>query len=116
MGEVSGRATPEPHRRDHESETRSCHALFAARGHTTARAALTVLEGAAVAFAIAGFAWLAAIYLRMMVSPAPQEMREGAPIVTTLALLELRNPYAPGALAQAGNLCSAQRGAPSGIA
>jgi hypothetical protein len=75
-----------------------------ARDRTTARAALTVLEGAAVAFAVAGFAWLAAIYLRMLVSPAPQEMREGALVVTTLALLDLRNPYAVDGLAQAGNL------------
>jgi hypothetical protein len=66
--------------------------------------ALTALDGAALAFAVAGFAWLGLIYLRMLVSPAPQEMREGALIVTTLALLDGRNPYAPDALAEAGNL------------
>lgn len=66
--------------------------------------ALIALEGAAVAFAIAGFAWLGVLYLRMLVSPAPQEMREGALVVTTLALLDGRNPYAPGTLAEAGNL------------
>jgi hypothetical protein len=54
-----------------------------AQGRTTP--ALSALEGAAIAFAIAGFAWLGVIYLRMLVSPAPQEMREGALIVTTLA-------------------------------
>lgn len=67
-------------------------------------ALLAVLEGAALAFAVAAFAWLGLIYLRMLVSPAPQEMREGALIVTTLALLDGRNPYAPEALAEAGNL------------
>ncbi|MFN6999483.1 MAG: hypothetical protein ACK4ST_05540, partial [Elioraea tepidiphila] len=51
--------------------------------------ALTALEGAVLAFAVAGFAWLGLIYLRMLVSPAPQEMREGALIVTTLALAPL---------------------------
>ncbi|MFQ3623612.1 MAG: hypothetical protein SNJ73_08710 [Acetobacteraceae bacterium] len=66
--------------------------------------ALIALEGAALAFAAAGFLWLGVVYLRMLVSPAPQEMREGALIVTTLALLDFRNPYAPGALAGAGNL------------
>ncbi|WP_439578653.1 hypothetical protein [Elioraea sp.] len=67
-------------------------------------ALLTALEGGSVAFALAGFAWLGVVYLRMLVSPAPQEMREGALIVTTLALLEFRNPYALGALAEAANL------------
>ncbi len=67
-------------------------------------AELIALEGAALAFAAAGFAWLGLIYLRMLVSPAPQEMREGALIVTTLALLDFRNPYAAGMLAEAGNL------------
>jgi len=62
------------------------------------------LEGAALAFAAAGLVWLGLIYLRMLISPAPQEMREGALIVTTLALLDGRNPYAPGVLAEAGNL------------
>jgi hypothetical protein len=77
-----------------------------ARGRTAARgrAALGALEGAALGFALAGFAWLGLIYLRMLVSPAPQEMREGAIVVTTLALLDLRNPYAAGSVAQAGNL------------
>ena len=77
-----------------------------ARGRTAARAgaALGVLDGAALAFALAGFAWLALIYLRMLVSPAPQEMREGALVVTTLALLDGRNPYGLEALAAAGNL------------
>lgn len=64
----------------------------------------TALEGAAAAFAAAGFAWLGLVYLRMLASPAPQEMREGALVVTTLALLAGRNPYAPEAMAEAGNL------------
>lgn len=67
-------------------------------------AAVAAIEGAALAFALAGFAWLALIYLRMLVSPAPQEMREGALVVTTLALLDFRNPYGVDALAEAGNL------------
>lgn len=77
-----------------------------ARGRTAARgrAALGALDGAALAFALAGFAWLVLIYLRMLVSPAPQEMREGALVVTTLALLDGRNPYGLDALAEAGNL------------
>ena len=39
-------------------------------------------------------AWLAVLHLRMVVSPAPQEMREGAIIWITRLLLEGRNPYA----------------------
>jgi hypothetical protein len=37
--------------------------------------------------------WLAVLHLRMVVSPAPQEMREGAVIWITRLLLEGRNPY-----------------------
>jgi hypothetical protein len=38
--------------------------------------------------------WLVVLHLRMVVSPAPQEMREGAIIWITRLLLEGRNPYA----------------------
>jgi hypothetical protein len=38
--------------------------------------------------------WLAVLHLRMVVSPAPQEMREGAIIWITRLILEGRNPYA----------------------
>ena len=38
--------------------------------------------------------WLAVLHLRMVVSSAPQEMREGAIIWITRLLLEGRNPYA----------------------
>ncbi len=62
-----------------------------------------LLDGVAVAFFLAACAWLAGVTLRMALSPAPQEMREGALVLTTLALLDGRNPYAaPDALG--GNL------------
>ena len=38
--------------------------------------------------------WLAVLHLRMVISPAPQEMREGAILWITRLLLEGRNPYA----------------------
>jgi hypothetical protein len=38
--------------------------------------------------------WLAVLHLRMIISPAPQEMREGASIWITRLVLEGRNPYA----------------------
>lgn len=65
---------------------------------------LQLMEGAAVAFSLAAFGWLVMLWLRMIASPAPQEMREGAIILTTLALLDGRNPYAPEIAVQAGNL------------
>jgi len=37
--------------------------------------------------------WLVILHLRMIVSPAPQEMREGAIIWITRLMLEGRNPY-----------------------
>ncbi|HEX7796536.1 MAG TPA: hypothetical protein VF456_19375 [Vicinamibacterales bacterium] len=37
--------------------------------------------------------WLVILHLRMIVSPAPQEMREGAMIWLTRLVLEGRNPY-----------------------
>jgi hypothetical protein len=65
---------------------------------------LGLLEGASLAFFLAAMAWLVMLWLRMMVSPAPQEMREGAIILTTLALLDGRNPYASEVAAVSGNL------------
>ena len=52
-----------------------------------------------VAFWTAGLAtlmsaWLFLLHLRMVASPAPQEMREGASLWITRLLLEGRNPYA----------------------
>jgi hypothetical protein len=38
-------------------------------------------------------AWLCVLHLRMIFSPAPQEMREGALVWVTRLLLEGRNPY-----------------------
>jgi hypothetical protein len=52
-----------------------------------------------IATAAAGIAalmcgWLAVLHVRMIISPAPQEMREGAIIWITRLLLDGRNPYA----------------------
>lgn len=51
---------------------------------------------ARIATAIAGAiaVWLLVIHGRMVLSPAPQEMREGAVLWLTRLLLEGRNPYA----------------------
>src|SRR4051812_16682294 len=43
---------------------------------------------------VALIAWLAVLHLRMLVSPAPQEMREGGELWITQLLLQGRNPYA----------------------
>lgn len=43
---------------------------------------------------VAGIACLIPYWLRMVVSPAPQEMREGALLWSTRAFLALQNPYA----------------------
>lgn len=43
---------------------------------------------------IAGTAWLFLLHLRLILSPAPQEMREGGELVITQFLLQGRNPYA----------------------
>jgi hypothetical protein len=68
-------------------------------------AILHLLEGIAAGFAAAAFAWLLLVALRMIVSPAPQEMREGAIVLSTLALLDGVNPYGAAGLARgAGNL------------
>ncbi|MCU0985137.1 MAG: hypothetical protein MUC89_09380 [Acetobacteraceae bacterium] len=68
-------------------------------------AILHLLEGVAAGFAAAAFAWLLLVALRMIASPAPQEMREGAIVLSTLALLDGVNPYGGAGLARgAGNL------------
>lgn len=58
----------------------------------------------AAGLALAGFALLLAWHLRAILADAPMEMRDGAALVTTLALLEGRNPYALPGLATSGNL------------
>jgi hypothetical protein len=65
---------------------------------------LAVTEAASLAFGLAAIAWLVVVTLRMLASPAPQEMREGALVLTTLALLDGRNPYAAGEATGAANL------------
>ena len=40
-----------------------------------------------------GLGWLLLLQIRMVFSPAPQEMREGAAVWLTRLLLEGRNPY-----------------------
>ena len=52
------------------------------------------VAAAAAGIAALMCAWLAVLHLRMVISPAPQEMREGAIIWITRLLLEGRNPYA----------------------
>jgi len=72
------------------------HAAFAQRRLTSSScpAIVHALDGAAVAFFLGAMGWLGLLWARMVLSPAPQEMREGALVMTTLALLEERNPYA----------------------
>src|SRR5262245_53301103 len=52
------------------------------------------LANAAAGIAAVMCGWLVLLHLRMIVSPAPQEMREGAIVWITRLLLEGRNPYA----------------------
>ncbi len=56
--------------------------------------AIRWLDRLALALTVAGFAWLLLIWGRMVVSPAPQEMREGAMLIATMAVLDGQNPYA----------------------
>src|SRR5207253_771871 len=51
------------------------------------------IAAAATGIAALMAAYLVLLHLRMIVSPAPQEMREGAIIWITRLLLEGRNPY-----------------------
>lgn len=76
----------EPHRFLHDPRTLNQLAL-----------SLTVVGLACVGVLI--LAWL-----RMIVSPAPQEMREGAVLMTTRAFLNGQNPYAFDALPGPANL------------
>jgi hypothetical protein len=61
---------------------------------------------ASAATAIAGLmcGWLALLQLRMIVSPAPQEMREGGIVWITRLLLDGRNPYAVAELPASTNV------------
>lgn len=68
------------------------------------RASLHLAERVSLALTAASFAWLMVIWARMVVSPAPQEMREAAPLLTTLAFLAWRNPYALATLPDPANL------------
>lgn len=52
------------------------------------------VERGALALAAPMGVWLLLLHLRMVVSSAPQEMREGAVVWITRLLLEGRNPYA----------------------
>lgn len=52
------------------------------------------LATAAAGIAALMCGWLLVLHVRMILSPAPQEMREGAIIWITRLLLEGRNPYA----------------------
>lgn len=53
---------------------------------------------------IAGILVLLPLWLRMLISPAPQEMREGAMLLSTLAWLEGRNPWSLETLPFTANL------------
>lgn len=61
-------------------------------------------EALALALTASGIAWLCVIWARMAVSPAPQEMREAAPLLSTLAFLAGQNPYAVATLPGPANL------------
>src|SRR6185312_1443649 len=52
------------------------------------------LERVAQLLALLAFAWLLLLHLLMVVTEAPMEMRDGAMLATTAALLDGRNPYA----------------------
>ena len=51
------------------------------------------IANAAALMALVLGGWLFLVHIRMIVSPAPQEMREGAVVWITRLLLEGRNPY-----------------------
>jgi hypothetical protein len=61
---------------------------------SSCRPIVHALDGAALAVFLGAMGWLGLLWARMVLSPAPQEMREGALVMTTLALLDGRNPYA----------------------
>jgi hypothetical protein len=62
------------------------------------------IERVAQAASLLGFAWLLILHLTMAATDAPMEMRDGATMATTIALLDGRNPYAIDGLAQTGNV------------
>jgi hypothetical protein len=62
------------------------------------------LERVAQLLALLAFAWLLLLHLLMVVTEAPMEMRDGAMLATTAALLDGRNPYAIDGLMQTGNV------------
>jgi hypothetical protein len=62
------------------------------------------LEVACLLITAAALAWLVVLWARMVVSPAPQEMREAAPLLTTVAFLAGRNPYALATLPDGANV------------
>ena len=65
---------------------------------------LTGLERAAQAVSLLAFAWLLLLHLAMVFTDAPMEMREGAMVATTVALLDGHKPYAVDGLMQTGNV------------
>ncbi len=62
------------------------------------------IAAVAIGLSSAYGSWLLLLYLRMIVSPAPQEMREGATVWITGLLLEGRNPYALSELPASANV------------
>lgn len=66
--------------------------------------AWSFLERAAQAASLLAFLWLLILHLAMVVTDAPMEMRDGAMLATTAALLDGRNPFAIDGLMQTGNV------------
>lgn len=60
----------------------------------TSRSLARFVAFASAVLAVLMSGWLAVMHVRMILSPAPQEMREGASVWITRLLLEGRNPYA----------------------
>jgi hypothetical protein len=64
---------------------------------------LHAIESVISGIAFVGFAWLVLLHVIMVLVDAPMEMRDGAMMATTAALLDGRNPYALAGLMQTGN-------------
>lgn len=64
----------------------------------------SLAERIAIALAFAAFAWLILLHATMVGTEAPMEMRDGAMLATTEALLRGENPYAIQDLLETGNL------------
>jgi len=75
-------------------------------GHPRARALRAAAEAAAW-IGLAAVGWLAAMHARMVASPAPQEMREGAVVWITGLMLQGRNPWDPAELPASANVYGA---------